>query len=148
LLSFFRRHGSSDPRAVIVCLFHNCFQIMVYCVWHVGVSWTCSCFAPWILRPVWLLCDPWECLLEHLLGFPESVRPEPSIPGDWCGLVFCLSELFCYATVFCSLRRRVFGGAPVRCLVVVCPAGVSLETPSGFSPRACALTFRPRGVVG
>jgi len=78
--------------------------------------------------------------MEHLLGSPESVRPEPSIPGDWCGLVFCLSEVFCSdATVFCSLRRLVFGGAPVRCLVVVCPAGVSLGAPSGFSPKACAL---------
>jgi len=35
---------------VIVCLFHKCLQIMVSCVLYVGVSWTCSFSAPWVLR--------------------------------------------------------------------------------------------------
>ena len=38
LSSFFCRHGSSNPCAVIVCLFQTGFQIIMCCALHVGVS--------------------------------------------------------------------------------------------------------------
>jgi len=132
--------------------------------------WLCVCFTPvfklWCNVCCWRVLgvfffrslDPAPGLLVVSpagvsRGEPSGFSPRscavPSAPGDWCGTSFLwLSGVLCLnATVFCSPCCVFLEWFPMRCLVVVCAAGVSLDAPSGFSQERAPWTSRPRGLV-